>query len=168
MHLFHRMLLALAAIFFIVPAQAADVTPSEIAPSKDDTTVFTLHSSDGNRPISLAQIELSSIYAVELQHFEGPKGTFAGVWLDDFIDAEGLDNAATLRFIAHDDYTVFITPRDRQQQRLLLVTRLNDEPIPLTEFGPTMLINPADAEAVEAGTASMTSWIWSIRDIYLQ
>ncbi|MCW4148038.1 hypothetical protein OM427_00630 [Halomonas sp. 18H] len=153
---------------FAAPAQAAEVTPSALSPSTDDTPVITLHSDEERRSISRAQIEQSSLHEVSLQHFEGPKGNFAGVWLDDFLDAEGIDNAATLRFIAHDDYTTFLTPEDRDAKRYLLATRLDGKTLTRDEFGPTMLIIPADADAVETGTVSMTSWVWSIKDIYVQ
>ncbi|MGY4878547.1 hypothetical protein ACLUEY_11770 [Vreelandella aquamarina] len=151
-----------------MPTQAAETTPSALAPSQDQTPVLTLINAGERRQISRAQIETSPLHEVVLQHFEGVKGSFAGVWLDDFIDAQGLDGNVTLRFIAHDDYTVFIKPGDRQAQDYLLVTRLDGKPLALPDFGPTLLVVPAHAEAVEAGTASMTHWIWSIRDIYVQ
>ena len=149
-------------------AHATAASPSVLAPSQDETPILTLHSDGERRPVSRAEIESSPLYELTLQHFEGPQGSFAGVWLDDFLDAQDLDDTATLRLIAHDDYTVFITPQDREERRYLLATRLDGAPLTLGEFGPTMLIVPADAEAVEAGTASMTHWIWSIRDIQAQ
>lgn len=159
---------AFTATSFAAPAQAAEVTPSTLSPSKDDSPVFTLHNTDERRSISRAQIEQSSLHEVSLQHFEGPEGNFAGVWLEDFLNAEDIDDAATLRFVAHDDYTAFLTPEDRSAKRYLLATRLDGDTLTRDEFGPTMLIIPADADAVETGTVSMTSWVWSIKDIYVQ
>ncbi|MCG6656316.1 hypothetical protein HOP52_00800 [Halomonas campisalis] len=161
------LLTGLLVMFAMTAAQAA-ATPSALTPSQDDTPILTLHSDNERRSVSRAEIESSPLYEVTLQHFEGIQGSFAGVWLDDFLDAQGLGDAGTLRFIAHDDYTVFLSPEDRDARRYLLATRLDGEPLTLTEFGPSMLIVPADAEAVEAGTASMTHWIWSIRDILAQ
>ncbi|SES06535.1 hypothetical protein SAMN04487958_106194 [Vreelandella subterranea] len=162
------MMMAFAAGVFAAPVPAAEVTSSALSPSTDASPVLTLHSGDVHRPISRAAIEQSPLYEVVLQHFEGPKGSFAGVWLDDFLEAQEIDVSATLRFIAHDDYTTFITPEDRAAKRYLLVTRLDGKSLTRNEFGPTMLVIPEDAEAVEAGTESMTPWIWSIKDIYLQ
>lgn len=159
---------AFTAGLFAVPALAAEVTESELSPSKDESPVFTLHRAEERRPISRAAIEQSSLYEVALQHYEGPKGVFAGVWLDDFLEAEGIDSSATLRFVAHDDYTTFITPEDRTAKRYLLATRLDRKPLTRNEYGPTMLLIPEDAQGVAAGTESMTTWIWSIKDIYLQ
>jgi len=149
-------------------AKAADVTPSTLSPSTDETPVFTLHSDNKRWSVSREEIEQSSLHEVSLQHFEGPQGDFAGVWLDDFLKAEGIDDASTLRFVAHDDYTTFITPDDREAKRYMLATRLDGDSLNRDEFGPTMLIIPADADAVETGTVSMTTWVWSIKDIYVQ
>nr|WP_290821711.1 molybdopterin-dependent oxidoreductase [Halomonas sp.] len=160
--------LALTASVMGLTAQAADVSPSKLSGSQDDTPVLTLHGPEERRTLSRADIESVPLHATTLQHFAGPHGRFAGVWLKDLMAAQGIDETATLRFIAHDDYTVFISPEDLQQQDYLLVTRLEGEPLTLTDFGPTMLIVPAEAEAVEAGTASMTHWIWSIRAIFVQ
>lgn len=149
-------------------AQGAEVASSNLAASEDESPILMLHRAGERWSISREDIEQSPLYEVSLQHFEGPQGRFAGVWLDDFLDAEGIDDAVTLRFVAHDDYTTFITPDDRAAKRYMLATRLDGDPLTREEFGPTMLIIPEDADAVEAGTVSMTSWIWAIKDIYLQ
>ncbi|WP_309635853.1 molybdopterin-dependent oxidoreductase [Halomonas mongoliensis] len=146
-------------------AQASTPSPSELAPSQDTTTVLTLHDGAQRQNVSRADIETLPLYEVTLNHFEGIKGRFTGVWLDDFLAEYGLDEPTPLRFIAHDDYTTFLSREDRREKRFLLATRLDGEPLTLSEFGPTLLIVPEDAAAVEAGTASMTHWVWSIRDI---
>ncbi|WP_139172873.1 hypothetical protein [Vreelandella arcis] len=161
-------MVAFAATSFAASAQEAYVTSSSLSPSKDESPVLTLHSAEERWSISRAEIEQSPLYEVSLQHFEGPQGRFAGVWLDDFLKAESIDDVATLRFVAHDDYTTFLTPDDRTAKRYMLATRLDGDTLTRDEFGPTMLLIPADADAVETGTVSMTSWIWSIKDIYVQ
>jgi len=153
---------------FLLPAQAAEVMPSELSASQDKTPILTVHNQDERRELSRADIESLPLYAATLQHFEGPQGRFAGVWLKDLLSAQGVDEAATLRFIAHDDYTAFITPDDRQARRYLLATRLDGEPLTLERLGPSLLIIPAEAEAVESGKASMMDWVWSIRNIHIQ
>ncbi len=100
-----------------------------------------------------------------MRHFEGPEGTFSGVWLDDFLEDQHLDDAPRLRFIALDDYTSFLTPADREQRRFLLATRLDGDPLTPDDLGPLMLVVPADAEAVQAGEAPMSQWIWAIGEI---
>ncbi|MBA2780231.1 hypothetical protein [Billgrantia kenyensis] len=166
-HIMMKTLLAASslALLFAVPALATQTTPSELAPLHDTSPVITLVEGSERRDISRAEIESLPLHEIELRHFEGPEGRFAGVWLDEFLAAQELDTAERLRFIAHDDYTIFLTPEDRREKRYLLVTRLDAEPLTLNEFGPTLLVVPADAEAVEAGKESMTRWIWSIREI---
>lgn len=138
---------------------------SELSPSRDNTPILTLHDGTERHTLSRADIETLPLHEGTVSHFEGIEGRFAGVWLDDFLAEQGLDHHPRLRFIAHDDYTVFLSRQDREEKRFLLATRLDGAPLTLTEFGPTMLIVPEDAAAVEAGRASMTHWIWSIRDI---
>ncbi len=161
-------MVAFAATCSAVFAQESAVSSSTLSPSKDESPVLTLHSAEERLSISRAEIEQLPLYEVSLQHFEGPQGRFAGVWLDDFLKAEGIDDAATLRLIAHDDYTTFLTPEDRTAKRYMLATRLDGDTLTRDEYGPTMLLVPADADAVESGTVSMTTWIWSIKDIYVQ
>lgn len=160
--------LALASSILLSPVQAAEVIPSELSASQDQTPILTLYGLQERRTLSRADIESLPLYETSLKHFEGSQGSFAGVWLEDLMAAEGIDEAATLRFIAHDDYTVFITPDDRQEHRYLLVTRLDGEPLKLERLGPSSLMIPAEAEAVELGKASMMDWVWSIRDIHIQ
>jgi hypothetical protein len=149
-------------------AQASSLTISELPPSQDATPVLTLHVGADRHAVSRADIETLPLQEVSLRHFEGIEGRFAGVWLDDLLAEHGLDDHPRLRFIAHDDYTVFLSRDDREEKRFLLATRLDGEPLTLRDFGPTLLLVPDEASAVEAGTASMTHWIWSIRDIIAQ
>ncbi|BCB61101.1 hypothetical protein HaloA020_18020 [Halomonas sp. A020] len=157
-----------AVYTFVGISQAADITLSTLTPSTDASHILTLHGPEGRNSISRLDIEQSRLYELSLQHFEGLQGRFAGVWLEDFLNAQGIGQVETLRFIAHDDYTIFLTSEDRLRKRYFLATRFDDKPLTRKEFGPTMLLIPEDSEAVRAGTESMTTWIWSIKDIYLQ
>ncbi|MDR5898206.1 hypothetical protein QC823_04260 [Halomonas vilamensis] len=161
-------ILAVSLNCFAITLQAAEPVPRTFVPSQDESPVLTVNTQNGRHLISRAEIESLPLYSITLQHFEGPQGSFTGVWLKDFLSSHDVNETATLRFIAHDDYSVFINSEDRRQRDYLLVTRLDGEALTLADFGPTMLIVPAEAEAVEAGTASMTHWVWSIRDIFVQ
>lgn len=118
-----------------------------------------------SRHLTLEEIERSDPAEVTMRHFEGPEGTFGGVWLDDFLTDQGLDGAPRLRFVARDGYTTFLTPTDRDARDYLLATRLDGEPITPEDLGPLMLVVPADAEAVLEGEAPMSQWIWAIREL---
>lgn len=161
-------LFALLLNFVAVFSHAAEPSPSTLAPSQDETPIFRLHDQEGQRFISLADVEAFPLYEVNLQHFTGLQGQFSGVWLRDWLIDQGYDQSATVRFIAHDDYSVVLTPEDLQVKDYMLVTRLDGEPLTLTNFGPTLLIVPEDADAVINGKASLTQWLWSIRDILIQ
>ncbi|MCL7939906.1 hypothetical protein M8009_06275 [Halomonas sp. ATCH28] len=127
--------------------------------------VLTLTRGTDSRELTLEQVEAPGLHAVEMHHPEGPEGSFAGVWLDDFLAARGLDEARRVRFIALDDYTTFLTPAQRREKRYLLVTRLDGEPVGEASLGPLMLVVPEDAAAAREGSVPMTRWIWAIREI---
>ncbi|PMR81907.1 molybdopterin-dependent oxidoreductase [Halomonas urumqiensis] len=131
----------------------------------DQHEVLTLSHAGESRTLGLEEIERTEMHELELQHPEGPSGRFAGVWLNDFLAAHRLDEARRVRFIAHDDYTTFLTPAERRQKDYLLLTRLDGEPIPRRELGPLMLVVPDDLDAVQSGIEPMTRWIWAIREI---
>ncbi len=157
--------LLLTALQFASAAHAAQVVRSDAQPSADDTPVLTARK-DGERiELSRADIESLPLYQTELEHYEGPNGRFTGVRLDRFIEEFGLDDARRLRFIATDDYTIFLQPDEIRAKEFLLVTRFEGEPIPRNALGPFMLVVPADEQAVLDGAASRTNWIWSVIEI---
>lgn len=127
--------------------------------------VLTLTEGTESRELTLEQVEATGLDAVEMRHPEGPEGTFSGVWLDDFLAAQALDEARRVRFIALDGYTTFLTPAQRREKRYLLVTRLDGEPVDEASLGPLMLVVPEDAAAAREGSVPMTRWIWAIREI---
>lgn len=127
--------------------------------------MLTLTQGTESRELTLEQIEATGLHAVEMRHPEGPAGTFSGVWLDDFLAAQGLEEARRVRFIALDGYTTFLTPAQRREKRYLLVTRLDDEPVGEASLGPLMLVVPEDAKAAQEGSVPMTRWIWAISEI---
>ncbi|SEM16399.1 molybdopterin-dependent oxidoreductase [Halomonas daqiaonensis] len=127
--------------------------------------MLTVTEGTESRELTLEQVEEAGLHEVDMRHPEGPEGTFAGVWLDDFLTAQGLEEARRVRFLAFDGYTTFLTPAQRQEKRYLLATRLEGEPLDEDMLGPLMLIVPEDAAAALEGNVSITRWIWSIREI---
>lgn len=151
-------LLLLCLVWLVVPGAAA----GESLPG------LTVREGLESRELSLAEVERGGLHHLVMRHPEGPVGRFSGVWLDDLLADQGLDEARRVRFIAHDDYTTFLTPEQRREKAYLLLTRLDGEPIPLEALGPFMLVVPDDLEAVLAGTEPMTRWIWAIREISIR
>ncbi|WFE70323.1 hypothetical protein P8S55_11035 [Halomonas sp. M1] len=170
LRLLRRLLLIFPIGLFTSTLSAFEVqpVPEKFIPSQDNTPILMLDIHGESNYISRTDIELLPLYSISLYHFKGIHGVFTGAWLKDLLSDQNIDKAATLRFIAHDDYSVFITSEDRHKRDYLLVTRLDGEPLTLNDFGPTLLIVPAEAEAVQAGATDMTHWVWSIRDIFIQ
>jgi len=156
----------LAAILLgFLATNAHSMESSGVTPSDDATPVLTLAHDGEARELSLADIETLDLYDAELEHFEGLTGVFTGVRLEAFVADQGLADARRLRFIAADDYTIFLEPGEIGDRGILLVTRFDGEPIPRTRLGPLMLVVPHEAEAVAAGDATPTDWIWSLVEI---
>ena len=142
---------------------SSQVTPSDITPSDDDEPILTLIQDRERHQRSLREIEREhQLYDVALRHFEGLEGVFTGVRLGAFLQAEGLDEARRIRFIAADEYTIFLTPEEIADKGFLLVTRFDGEPLPADNLGPLLLVVPEEEEAVLAGEVTPTHWMWSI------
>ena len=158
----------LAVATALMATTALAVQPSDLSPSDDPTPVLTVVDDGETRELGLQQIERLELYEAELEHFEGLSGEFAGVRLGAFLREYGLDDARRLRFIAADDYTIFLEPGEARDRGFLLVTRFEGEPIPRTQLGPLMLVVPDEEEAVLSGEIAPTHWIWSITEIRAQ
>jgi len=145
--------------------QAAELTPSELAPSQDTTPILTLQAADRREQLSLSDIERLPLHEARLQHPEGPAGVYSGVLLEDFLTAYALGDSARLRLIAVDNYSIFLKQAQRREKDYLLVTRFDGAPIPLSQRGPLMLVVPADEDAVLEGHEPFDKWIWSLATI---
>lgn len=158
----------LTAIPLISSVQAAQMVRSDARPSTDDTPVLTVRKDGERLELSRADIEALPLFRADLKHYEGPEGRFTGVRLDRFVTEYGLDDARRLRFIAADDYTIFLRPEQVRAKGYLLATRFEGEPIPRNELGPLLLVVPEDEQAVLGGGPSRTNWIWSVVEIRAQ
>ncbi len=142
---------------------AAELRPSDAAISTSDQPVLTLVAANGTtRELSLQDIEQVGLYESEFEHFEGIEGRFIGVLLEDLLSELEVADAGQIRLLALDGYSTFLNEQERESWDYLLATRLDGEPIPVAQMGPLMLVIPERAEAVLAGTAPMTQWIWSV------
>ncbi|MFV8835119.1 hypothetical protein [Aquisalimonas sp.] len=144
---------------------AGAMEPSAEPPTDDDTPVLTLVQGGERETLSLADIESVGLYEADITHFEGLEGVFTGVKLQEFVEAHALDDARRMRFIAADDYTIFLEPQEVADRGFLLITRFQGEPVPRDMLGPLMLIVPDEEEAVLAGETAMTDWMWAIIEI---
>ncbi|SDG60005.1 hypothetical protein SAMN05216571_1247 [Onishia taeanensis] len=145
--------------------QAAELTPSKLVPSQDTTPILILQAADRREQLSLSDIERLPLHEAKLQHPEGPEGVYSGVLLEDFLTAYALGDAARLRLIAVDNYSIFLKQAQRKKKDYLLVTRFDGAPIPQSQRGPLMLVVPADEDAVLEGQEPFDKWIWSLATI---
>ncbi|MGB0783468.1 MAG: hypothetical protein ACPGRG_09885 [Marinomonas sp.] len=154
---------------FSFQTQAVSVHASDITPSIDTTPILTVSDSDQVVSLSMSDIESLDLFETDdMTHFDGPKGKFAGVWLNDFLKKYQLDDALRLRLVALDGYEVFLPKEGRERKQYLLVTRLNGLPISASDLGPLMLIIPSDSDLPSHLAESKTFWIWAINDIVAQ
>lgn len=160
--------ICLGIVLTLTGITAQAMNPSDLQPSDDATPVLTLMDGGETRELSLQEIEQLDLYETELEHYEGLTGVFTGVRLGAFIEEYGLGDARRLRFIAADDYTIFLEPDHVRERGFLLVTRFDGRPLRRNQLGPLLLVVPDEAEAVLAGEVSPTDWIWSIIEIRAQ
>ncbi len=162
----HTASLAIAALVALMPAGALALTPSDQPPSEDDSTILTIVDGRDRHEVSLQDIEgAHTLHDVELRHFEGLEGVFTGVRLEAFVEAKGLDEARRIRFIAADEYTIFLTPDEIADKGFLLVTRFDGDHLATDNLGPLLLVVPDEEEAVLAGEVTPTHWMWSIIEL---
>ena len=158
----------LLAVMMALPiaASGAEMIPSEREPTDADEPVLTLVQGGDEVTLSLADIEQSlTLFDTELDHYEGPSGTFTGVRLRELLAAHDLDDARRIRLTGSDGYTIFLDREELEAKARLLATRLDGEPIPADAFGPLMLMVPAEADAALAGEIAVTKWIWAVTRI---
>lgn len=159
--------LSVGLLLCLIPlASLADIWPSDLDPTGDESSVLSIHTHPGDAvSVSRKELEAIGLYDAEFEHFEGLSGRFTGVLLNDFLTAYDLADIDRIRLLAADGYTTFLSREERAETTYLLVTRFDDEPLTVEQLGPLMLVAPEQADEVLAGTAPMTRWIWSVTDI---
>ncbi|WP_421854970.1 molybdopterin-dependent oxidoreductase [Marinomonas sp.] len=156
-------------VFFTIQVFAVEVYSSDITPSNETTPILLLGKPGEETSLSLADIESFGLFETkEMQHYDGPEGRFAGIWLNDLLKKYGLFQVPRLRFSALDGYEVFISKDVWQKNQYLMATRLNGEPISPENLGPLLLIIPSEVGLSEDTTVSKTLWIWAISEIIIQ
>ncbi len=84
----------------------------------------------------------------------------SGPRVEDILAAAGIDNDATLSFVALDGYAVTLTPEDRSSHDWILATRANGEALNIGGRGPTWLLY--DTANSTATAEEEAKWVWSM------
>lgn len=95
--------------------------------------------------------------------FKTPR-KFSGPLLRDVLAAAGV-KGTTLSAVAVDDYKVEIPAKDAQRFKLLLATRLDDQPMPLRDKGPLFIVYPYDDSADLRSERYYNRSAWQLRTL---
>lgn len=141
------------------------------ADSGDKQITLTGLTKDGKDiKISPKQIEASLEVSTFKLYNPWEKNTdeYTGVLLDKFISYFGNKEAKSLKFIAIDDYTVDIPKELLNEERILLVTRVNNEYISLKQKGPMRLVFVDYDPSLKKYEKNLPLWLWMIKKVQFQ
>jgi hypothetical protein len=121
------------------------------------------------RTLTLSELESLPMYQSSLKTYWGMTGTFQGVSMRDlFAHLKIRKDTKHITFRALDNYKAALSFREFMKSPAMLATRLNGQPIPLENKGPFILLWPEKEAAALGGTATLSSWVWSISEIAAQ
>lgn len=90
---------------------------------------------------------------------------YEGVLLNDFVKFYGKDGLKALHLIALDDYKVTISKELMDSERILLVTKINNQYQPIKQKGPMRIVF-LDFDKTDAKyEKSLPLWLWMISKI---
>ena len=95
--------------------------------------------------------------------FKTPR-QFSGPMLRDVLAAAGA-KGTTLSAVALNDYKVEIPAEDAQRFKVLVATRLDDQPMPLREKGPLFIVYPYDDSADLRSERYYNRSAWQLRTL---
>lgn len=156
---------------FSVPLFAAEMVAinKPLPKTLGEQSVLTLVVDSQKYPVTLAELENMPMYQASLKTYWGMSGVFQGVRMSDFLARFKIGkNTKHLVFHALDNYTSALSFGEFSKSSAMLATRLNGQPIALTNKGPFILLWPEKAESALNGTSTLSSWIWSISEIDAQ
>lgn len=98
--------------------------------------------------------------------FKTPR-KFSGPLLRDVMAAAGA-KGSTLSAVALNDYKVEIPADDAQRFKVLMATRLDDQPMPVREKGPLFIIYPYDDSADLRSERYYSRSAWQLRTLIVK
>lgn len=134
-----------------------------------EQAVLTLVIDSQKYAITQAELESMPMYQASLKTYWGMGGVFQGVRISDLMTHFKIrKDTKHLVFRTLDNYKSALSFREFSKSPAMLATRLNGQPIALANKGPLILLWPEKADAALNGTATLSSWIWSISEIDVQ
>ena len=97
--------------------------------------------------------------------WEKQPDAYKGVLFNEFVRFYGAGNVSLVTLEAIDDYKVSLTKKMWQNERILLVTRVNGEYISLRKKGPLRIIFIDYDSAKKKYELNLPLWMWMINKI---
>lgn len=167
----------ISAILFVflasswLPSVAAEMVPvsTPLPHATSEQPILTIVIGNEKHALPLSELEGLPMYQSTLKTYWGMSGVFQGVRMNDLIARFNMGgNSKHLVFHALDNYKAALSIREFAKSPAMLATRLNGQPITLENKGPFILLWPEKEAAVIKGTATLSSWVWSISEIAAQ
>lgn len=120
---------------------------------------------DGRADFDMAMLEAlpQHSFVTATPWFKTPR-RFSGPLLRDVLAAAGA-KGGTLSAVALNDYKVEIPADDAQRFKVLMATRLDNQPMPVREKGPLFIIYPYDDSADLRSERYYSRSAWQLRTL---
>lgn len=153
---------ALALAMRFVPASAAE-------PILTLRGAFARAGADGTAVFSLADLDAlpQTTFRTTTPWHSGPV-EFSGVSVADFLAAMGVPpTVGSMQLIALNDYVVDTKASDLTSGEALLATRMNGQPMAVTDKGPVFVVFPFDSRTELQHQSYYSRAVWQLAEIDL-
>lgn len=152
---------ALAAPALAIPAPTGPVLLSVSGP-------ITHANVNGAASFDLALLRTlpQTSFSTKTPWFPQPR-KFTGVLMKDLLDAIGA-RASTLRAVALNDYRAEMPVDELIKNGAMVAYALDDQPMPVREKGPLVIIFPFDARADLRTAVHYSRAVWQLRSLELR
>lgn len=146
--------------------EAATPVPIVLDGRVEDETALSL--AVRGKEFRLTRSELESIRPHRVQtstFWSADHGTFEGPLLRDVLARVGLDSAEAVRLTGLDGFSNVIPRQDWERWPILIASRNDGKPIPISAKGPLRIIYPRDMDAELLEPIYRLRWVWLLARI---
>lgn len=131
-----------------------------------DEPVLSLSVNGSERRMNRAELEAISPHRVLTSTFwNADRGSFEGPLLRDVLAHVGLDKAEAIRVTGLDGFSNTIPRQDWERWPILIASRNDGKPIPVSAKGPLRIIYPRDMSLELQEPVYRLRWVWLIARI---
>jgi len=146
--------------------EPATPTPIVLNEQAVDDVALSLSVRGTEYRMTRAELEAIRPHRVQTSTFwSADRGTFEGPLLRDVLARVGLDSAEAVRLTGLDGFSNVIPRQDWERWPILIASRNNGKPIPVSAKGPLRIIYPRDMDAELLEPIYRLRWVWLLARI---